>query len=91
MQKEYELWVEAMDAVIVEEASMTREALDQTFVRTHTDRLRLLRLLSMNLYDIYHKQSGKWYCIQLSYSTSGCQVSIYRAIDVMVNIANKMP
>ena len=58
-----------MDAVIVEEASMTREALDQTFVRTHTDRLRLLRLLSMNLYDIYHKQSGKWYCIQLSYST----------------------
>ena len=31
------------------------------------------------------------YCKQPSYSTSGCQVSIYRAIDVMVNIANKMP
>ena len=52
LQKEYELWVEAMDAVMAEKASMTRDELAQTLARTLTDRPRLLRLLSMNLFDM---------------------------------------
>ena len=52
LQKEYELWVEAMDAMMAEKASMTRDELAQTLARTLTDRPRLLRLLSMNLFDM---------------------------------------
>ena len=52
LQKEYELWVEAMDAVMAERAAMTRDELAQTIARTLSDRPRLLRLLSMNLYDM---------------------------------------
>ena len=52
LQKEYELWVEAMDAVMAERAVMTRDELAQAIARTLTDRPRLLRLLSMNLYDM---------------------------------------
>lgn len=52
LKKEYELWVEAMDAVMAERAAMTRDELAQAIARTLTDRPRLLRLLSMNLYDM---------------------------------------
>ncbi len=52
LQKEYELWVAAMDAVTAEKAVMSRDELAQTIARTLTDRPRLLRLLSMNLYDM---------------------------------------
>ena len=52
LQKEYELWVEAMDAVMAERAAMARDELAQTLARTLADRPRLLRLLSMNLYDM---------------------------------------
>ena len=52
LQKEYELWVEAMDAVMADQSAMTRDELSQTIARTLTDRPRLLRLLSMNLYDM---------------------------------------
>ena len=52
LQKEYELWVGAMDAVMADRAVMTRDELAQTIARTLTDRPRLLRLLSMNLYDM---------------------------------------
>ena len=52
LQMEYELWVDAMNAVIAEKASMTRDELARTLARTLTDRPRLLRLLSMNLYDM---------------------------------------
>ena len=52
LQKEYELWVGTMDAVIAEHPSMTRDELAQTIARTLTDRPRLLRLLSMNLFDM---------------------------------------
>ena len=52
LQKEYELWVEALDAVMGERDKMTRAELAQTIARTLTDRPRLLRLLSMNLYDM---------------------------------------
>ena len=52
LQKEYELWVEALDAVMGERDQMTRAELAQTIARTLTDRPRLLRLLSMNLYDM---------------------------------------
>ena len=52
LQKEYELWVEAMNAVMAEKAAMCRAELAHTLARTLTDRPRLLRLLSMNLYDM---------------------------------------
>ena len=52
LQKEYEKWVEAMTSVMEQKAAMTRDELAQTLARTLTDRPRLMRLLSMNLYDM---------------------------------------
>ena len=52
LQKEYELWVSAMDSVMAQEDAMTRSELAGAIARTLTDRPRLLRLLSMNLYDM---------------------------------------
>ena len=52
LQREYELWVESMVTVMEQKETMTREELAQTLARTLTDRPRLLRLLSMNLYDM---------------------------------------
>ena len=52
LQKEYELWVEAMNAAMEQNETMTRNELAQALARTLTDRPRLLRLLSMNLYDM---------------------------------------
>lgn len=52
LQREYELWVEAMAAAMEQKETMTRDALAQALARTLTDRPRLLRLLSMNLYDM---------------------------------------
>ena len=52
LQKEYELWVESMTTAMEQKETMTREELAQTLARTLTDRPRLLRLLSMNLYDM---------------------------------------
>ena len=52
LQKEYELWVAAMDEVMAEKAAMSRDDLAETLARTLTDRPGLLRLLSMNLYEM---------------------------------------
>jgi len=52
LQREYELWVDVMNAVMADRASMTRDELARTLAHTLTDRPRLLRLLSMNLYDM---------------------------------------
>ena len=52
LQKEYELWVEAMNAVMETESALSRDQVAQALARTLTDRPRLLRLLSMNLYDM---------------------------------------
>ena len=52
MQQEYELWVEAMNAVMDRKDHLTRDELAQVLARTLTDRPRLLRLLSMNLFDM---------------------------------------
>ena len=52
LQREYELWVDVMNAVMADRASMTRDELARTLARTLTDRPRLLRLLSMNLYEM---------------------------------------
>ncbi len=52
LQKEYELWVEAMNAVMARNETLSRDELAQALARTLTDRPRLLRLLSMNLYDM---------------------------------------
>lgn len=52
LQKEYEMWVEAMNAVMDRDDTLTRDKLARILARTLTDRPRLLRLLSMNLYDM---------------------------------------
>ena len=52
MQREYELWVEAMNAVMDRKDHLTRDELAQVLARTLTDRPRLLRLLSMNHFDM---------------------------------------
>ena len=52
LQKEYELWAEALTAVTEQTETMPRDELARTLARTLTDRPRLLRLLSMNLYDM---------------------------------------
>ena len=52
LQREYELWVDAMNAEMTQKKSMTRGELARTLAATLTDRPRLLRLLSMNLYDM---------------------------------------
>ena len=52
LQKEYELWVESMNAVMETECLLSRDQVAQVLARTLTDRPRLLRLLSMNLYDM---------------------------------------
>ena len=52
LQREYELWVEAMAAAMEQKETMTRDDVAQALARTLTDQPRLLRLLSMNLYDM---------------------------------------
>ena len=52
LQKEYELWAEALTAVMEQTETMPRDELARTLARTLTDRPRLLMLLSMNLYDM---------------------------------------
>ena len=52
LQKEYEMWVEAIHGVMAQESALTRDQVAQALARTLTDRPRLLRLLSMNLYDM---------------------------------------
>ena len=52
LQKEYELWVEAMNTVMEQNDTMTRSEIADTLARTLTERPRLLRLLSMNLFDM---------------------------------------
>ncbi|MBQ6255982.1 MAG: TetR family transcriptional regulator, partial [Clostridia bacterium] len=52
LQKEYELWVESMTVTMEQKEAMTRDELARTLAHTLTDRPRLLRLLSMNLYDM---------------------------------------
>ncbi len=52
MQKEYELWVSDMNAVYTQHDILTRDGLAQVLARTLTDRPRLLRLLSMNHFDM---------------------------------------
>ena len=52
LQREYELWVDAMNTVMEQNDTMTRSEIADTLARTLTDRPRLLRLLSMNLFDM---------------------------------------
>ena len=52
LQKEYDLWVEALQSIMETETALTRDQVAQALARTLTDRPRLLRLLSMNLYDM---------------------------------------
>lgn len=52
LQREYDLWTAALDRVMETEKTLTRDQTAQALARTLTDRPRLLRLLSMNLYDM---------------------------------------
>ncbi len=52
MQKEYELWVGAMNTVMDQNTSLTRTEVARALAGTLTDHPRLLRLLSMNHFDM---------------------------------------
>ena len=52
LQREYEKWAETMNGIMEQKETMPRDELAQTLAQTLTARPRLLRLLSMNLYDI---------------------------------------
>ena len=50
--REYDAWAEEMRAVMAREEAMPREAVADALARTLTDHPRLLRLLSMNLFEM---------------------------------------
>ena len=50
--REYDAWAEEMRAVMAREEAMPRDAVADVLARTLTDHPRLLRLLSMNLYEM---------------------------------------
>ena len=52
LAREYDAWVEEMQAVIARKEAMSREEVADVLARTLTDHPRLLRLLSMNLYEM---------------------------------------
>lgn len=52
LAKEYDGWVAEMQAVMANQEQMSREELAAVLARTLTDHPRLLRLLSMNLYEM---------------------------------------
>ena len=52
LQREYDDWVAQMRALMDERAAMTRDEVAQALARTLTDHPRLLKLLSMNLYEM---------------------------------------
>ena len=52
LQREYELWVDALDGATREAETMTRAQLAETLAATLAARPGLLRLLSMNLFDM---------------------------------------
>ena len=71
LQREYELWVASMDAAMVQKTVMTRGELAGAIARTLTDRPRLLRLLSMNLYDMEaNSRSERLYEFKVAFGAS---------------------
>ena len=52
LKKEYDLWTESMREVMEKEASLSLDEVAKALSRTLTNRPRLLRLLSMNLFDM---------------------------------------
>ncbi len=71
LQREYELWVEAMNAVMEQKDHLTRDELAQVLAGTLTDRPRLLRLLSMNHFDMEaHSRPGKLAEFKVAYGAS---------------------
>ena len=52
LAREYDAWSEEMRAVMAREETLSRKELAAALARTLTDHPRLLRLLSMNLYEM---------------------------------------
>lgn len=52
LQKEYELWVKEIENVIVENETMTEEQLAEALASSLENRALLLKLMSMNHYDM---------------------------------------
>ena len=52
MKKEYVLWIEALERVREDNESLTREELAEALARSLEQRVQLLKLLSMNHYDM---------------------------------------
>lgn len=52
MQREYELWVKELDNLLRSQKTLSREGLADALARSLENRVRLLKLLSMNHYDM---------------------------------------
>ena len=52
LRREYDAWVSEMREIMADKPAMTRESVAEALARTLTDHPKLLRLLSMNLYEI---------------------------------------
>lgn len=52
MQKEYELWIEELDALTDSKETVTKDELAAALAHTLENRTRLLKLLSMNHFDM---------------------------------------
>ena len=52
LQREYELWIGDLDAMMAENDALTKEAFADKFARTLEKRAQLLKIMSMNHYDM---------------------------------------
>jgi len=52
LQKEYEIWIEDLEKIIAENKKLTKENFADLIAKSLENRLQLLKLLSMNLFDM---------------------------------------
>ena len=52
LQREYELWIEELDAIEKNNAALTREEFADKLAKSLENRVQLLKLMSMNHYDM---------------------------------------
>ena len=71
LQKEYELWVNQLNSIIDSRDSMTKDEIAKALANTLAQRKLLLKLLSMNLYDMEENSREERLCeFKVAYGSS---------------------
>ena len=71
LQKEYELWVNQLNSIIDSNDSMTKDEIAKALADTLAQRKLLLKLLSMNLYDMEENSREERLCeFKVAYGSS---------------------